>query len=823
MNCAPKIEVCMLPCDQEPDFGHTSGRIWERNSIPGSDGNPKPEKQVGEDNTNVHCGVESDVNLGFGSKTVDTPSPPRVDNSTSDRVVLGFPGQIIEHEFKPEMEIPQSILMLAPSPPCTPFNETDKGGRPSASRDHVPDTSWTPSRYARSPSRLRVGTSSFPSHSILPEETVPVNTANTDKARAREPDRPGAGGLRKVPDEEQRVEPWCSPANIHPCIGEDEQQGHRPEVPAAMEMDISDPTSLLPRSVPSDPGMRGCSPTAPSSSARTEVSSTPQLSAAHVDSYAAPALRWKLHSGGLNEMVTGKMKTRVGSCENDSGGAEIVDGYRAKRGSSEVTVDGLDGGGEELCSAGLDGVSGRVFIRANAPEDLDSHDSRCSSSCSTSGSYADGDRDSGSLGLLAGSYSPLRPHSPSPGLSSDHWFALGSRSTMGGTVSQTSRYQLQFPHQTLAPGSPKAATSSISSRSIQTVPRTNNAGALLDSARPNTNRIATWMVQTQDHVLSDTQEFDTLRFSSSSPSTSISASALPSISAARNVHLGKNRLDEDKASHFGGSGSAINGPVTLELELRRDMKIDMKPDFDTRTGLNSGADGAVFSCHSLNHPLTAKFINDWGDGDNLGELEREDVGQSAFGSRGRASRISRSESVAGVPGVSAAGPLFNQALGTRFYLDDEDTDTRSPPSLDSTKLIIQSRSTDNCVGGEEEVEECGLLKSLLSSSDPWGLMRKRVLHLPSPTPEEIERKRKRTEEDVVRVRKSLGRRGVGYVTPPSKDAVLGLVDLSGEVEMEVKGHWRSDDEDSQEILDFRSSQPRTGHSSLFRPDVRSRR
>jgi len=129
-------------------------------------------------------------------------------------------------------------------------------------------------------------------------------------------------------------------------------------------------------------------------------------------------------------------------------------------------------------------------------------------------------------------------------------------------------------------------------------------------------------------------------------------------------------------------------------------------------------------------------------------------------------------------------------------------------------MSVQLRSTDRA-----EPEECELLKSLLESSDPWGLMRKKVLNLPSPTPSEVERKKKRGE-DMVKVTGSFGRRGVGYVTPPSMDALLGVAGLGADVEMEEIGDDGGGDEGSQEILDFRSSQPRTDHLSSFRRTCR---
>jgi hypothetical protein len=47
------------------------------------------------------------------------------------------------------------------------------------------------------------------------------------------------------------------------------------------------------------------------------------------------------------------------------------------------------------------------------------------------------------------------------------------------------------------------------------------------------------------------------------------------------------------------------------------------------------------------------------------------------------------------------------------------------------------------------------------------------------------------------------------------DALLVVGDSGGEVEMEELEEGGGGDEDSQEILDFRSSQPCTGHFSFL--------
>ena len=78
-------------------------------------------------------------------------------------------------------------------------------------------------------------------------------------------------------------------------------------------------------------------------------------------------------------------------------------------------------------------------------------------------------------------------------------------------------------------------------------------------------------------------------------------------------------------------------------------------------------------------------------------------------------------------------------------------------------------------------------------------------------PSEVERRNKREQEDMVVLRGSLGRGGVGYVTPPSVGTLLGTVDLCGEVEMKDLEECGGDDEDSQEILNIHSFQPRTSH------------
>lgn len=345
------------------------------------------------------------------------------------------------------------------------------------------------------------------------------------------------------------------------------------------------------------------------------------------------------------------------------------------------------------------------------------------------------------------------------------------------------------------PNSPNAAASPFSPNLLEEAPYTYDAGASPDNTQLNANRNTPWLIQTHEHVRLDTKEFHMLRFSSSSPLTQISGFSVSSLaSAPGDLHLDQDKLDRDKDSDAEGSRSGFNERPTLSGGLPMDMRIEIKPDLNMRTGLNGDSDEAVFTRDALRRPLTPKLINDLGNGDvrPVAGFEHRDMGASesfgplAFDYCGPASPISGFVSVTEDSGDSAVGSLSSKVLGDG------------------------SRSIDRCEGGEGELEQCGLLKSLLESSDPWGLMRTKVLNLPSPTPEEIERKGKKEAQDLVR---SFGRRGVGYVTPPSMDMLLGVIGDSGEVEMKEVCEGRpgeGEPEESQDILDFSSSQLRTG-------------
>ena len=395
--------------------------------------------------------------------------------------------------------------------------------------------------------------------------------------------------------------------------------------------------------------------------------------------------------------------------------------------------------------------------------------------------------------------------SRNPGLSPDRGSVFGPRlrrhaqgRTMGDVLPQGSRSRPRVPRRNPMPNSPKAATSSFSPKPLGGVPYTYDAGASPDNTQLNTDRDTPWLIQTHEHVRSDTKEFDMLRFSSSSSSTSISGSVSSPASAPGNLHLGQDKCDGDKDRDAERSRSGFNERLTPSGELRRDMRIEMKPGLNMRTGSNGGFDGAVLSCDALRHPLTRKSINDPGDGDgsvlgHVAGIEHGDMG-----------------------GLESFGPLVFDRCGPTSLIPGPGsmTGVSGVPAVGSLTVATQSQSIDHHEGGEGEPEECGLLKSLLESSDPWGLMRKQVLNLPSPTHEEVERRGNREQEDLARARGSFGRRGVGYVTPPSMDALLEDIvasDEAGTKEVWEGGPGEGGLEDSQEILDFRSSpQPGTG-------------
>lgn len=393
---------------------------------------------------------------------------------------------------------------------------------------------------------------------------------------------------------------------------------------------------------------------------------------------------------------------------------------------------------------------------------------------------------------------------------------------MGDMLSLGSYSHSRVPRKLTTLGLPKPTTSSFSPKPLKEAPYTYDAGDSPDNSQLNSNRNTPQLIQTHEHVHSDTKEIDMLKFSSSSPLTLISGFVSSPASAHGYLHLGQDKYDGHKDSDVGGSRSGFNEHLTLDGELRRDMRIKMKPDLIMRTELNGASDEAVLIHEATRPPFTARSINSLGDHDgsvleHVAGAEHRDMGGLesfrllAFDRFGPASPISGSVSTNGISGVSAVGPLFAQASGTGSHINDEDADIQVHTPLDPRTISTQSQSIDCREGGEGEVEECGLLKSLLESSDPWGLMKRKVLNLPSPAPEEI--KRENREEDLTRVRECFGRRGVGYVTPPSMDALLGAIFTSGEAETnEVWECGPSHDqlEDSHEILDFGSSQHRTG-------------
>ena len=825
MGSAPEIETC-VPRGQKRDFGCTPG--W--NSNPSSDGNAQPEMQVKADpdeyDTNVDDRTNFNVNFGFGSKTVDPFSLPRVRNSISGWDVFGLASPILGKRTRTEVETPLSKLAPVLSSPPSVFSQIDGGGTRSASPDHVLDSSRTPSRYPRSSSRSELK-KSFPprSHDCLQNNTVKSAVDATGWTNARTPVRQGPGSLRKVSGEKQRVEFRISSADVQSPIDEGGQE-KRHEQPRATTV-ASDLNVISPGSFPSDLQIRSCSPTAGSLSPRTEVLSGFGFSQVHSDHDTGCALRWGFRQDVLDEVVAGKIDTE--ECGDHLGGAGSMHDYHPNRRPSVFSVDGLDIGGEFYCT-GMGGVSDRMerFARADASRDWDSPRSRRSSlTCSTPGYCADADVKSGSQNPPVGSCSIVLPHCRHryPGLSSDSGSVLGSRlqhhvkdQTMGSIPSPGSR-----PHprilRRISMSSPFKAFSPSSSTSLEEVPCTCDARVLQDNAELNANGNGSWLIHTHEHAHEDTQEFDMLRFSSSSPSTSISGSISPPVSTPSNLLLdGKDKSDESADSEAGGSGSGSIGILSLNEGLGSYMKTDMTPDSSTRTRLNGGANEALLNHNLQERPLTS-FINNGCDTDgsdsrhvvgrDMGGVEHEGLGPLDLGGCASSVSVSVSGFASRVSGVTAAGSLFPPAPRTRLHSDEEDT--RSPAPLDSGTMAVQSWSAGR--GEGEEPEECGLLKSLLESSDPWGLMRKKTLNLPSPTPSEVERRSKRGEEDMAMVRGSLGRRGVGYVTPPSMDALLGVVDLNGGTEMkDVEGD--DGNEDSQEILDFRSSQPRTSHFSI---------
>lgn len=343
----PQIEVSVPPQGHTRDAGSKPCSFWERKSSPSSEGSPKPDKQANwnEGDTNVDRAPESNVNVGFGSKTVDPFSPPRVKNSIADWDEFGLMSPIMRNESRTEAEIPPSKLALVSSPPLLHFREMDEGdfgdegGTRSAFREHVrvQGLSRTPLRYVRNSSYSEVGNSFTPSsHSALSSSGVSVDAVDVaNDVVARVSVRQG-GCSQGVSGEEQRVQFRFSPANVHPHIDKVDHLGEPPE------------TAVVdPESDPSDSEVRSCSPTARSLSPRTEVLPASRFSSTVCDDNGAtPALRWWLQPDGLNEMMAGKTTVGVG----------VIGGHQPHGRLSTVAVDGLDDGKEKLCWAGADAI-----------------------------------------------------------------------------------------------------------------------------------------------------------------------------------------------------------------------------------------------------------------------------------------------------------------------------------------------------------------------------------------------------------------------------------------------------------------------------------
>ena len=699
---------------------------------------------LNEDDANVNCGVRSDVNLGFGSRS-------RVKSSVSDWGEFELARTSMGKGSRTEVETPSAGLALALSPRPSFSKETSRGDTRSA--------------HVRDPDVLRHAKFRF------------------------------------------------SPTDVRPLTHDDRQEERDKPPHAVGPHDLDNLSSGSPSP---DSGMQSCSTTAGSLSPRTELFPGSGSSEIREDyDSTAHALRRRLGSDGLNEMGAGKMKMGGGGSENDFGGMGFMNGHHQSRHLSMNGVDDVDNGGE-FDRSGLSGVSGRVERCAwvDDSQDWEALSSRCSS--------ADANAGSGSRSPPIGAPTTILPCPTYSALASDCGSVPGSRlwhhvdgQYMGVVLSPGSRSHL-VPHQMPISGSLEAFTPSFPLTSPKAIPFTRDTRVPRDNAGLNAYQSTSWLDQTQEHVHPQARDFDALRFSSSSPSRSISVSASPSISVPRHLLLDKDKLDEDRDSVAGRSGPGLVGRLPLNTELRSDMKVNMTPNSSTRTELNGNAERALLNRDTL-APLTSNLINNRGDGNgsisrHADGIERGDMGGSGakkLGSLNLGGRVSTVFiSAFGVSGVSAAGSPPTPAPATWPHHDGEDA--RSIPRPVSRTMSVQSRSND-----QEEPEECELLKSLLESSDPWGLMKKKVLNLPSPTPSEIER-RGRKEQDTVRVTGSYGRRGVGYVTPPSLDALLEVVGPSADVEMEKIGDGGRGDEDSQEILDFRSSQPRTDRLSFRR-------
>ena len=240
------------PRGQKRDFG--CAPAWCSNLD--SESNVGPESvEVGLDgyDTNVGGVIESDVNLGLGSWTVDSPSPPRVQNSISDRGLFGVASPILGKRTRTEVETPPSKLALVLSPPSLFFTQIDGGdsvngvGTRSAPKDRVrvPDPSRIMSRYTTISSRSERKRSRRPSsHGSSLTDAVKSVVGTTNVVNARTPDRPGVEGLRDVSGKVQHVEDRSSLADVQSSNGEDGPEQRR-ESPRAATVGAGKQVSLI--------------------------------------------------------------------------------------------------------------------------------------------------------------------------------------------------------------------------------------------------------------------------------------------------------------------------------------------------------------------------------------------------------------------------------------------------------------------------------------------------------------------------------------------------------------------------------------------------
>ena len=602
MGSVAGIGVGVPPRGRQRDFGYTPDWIRERSPNPNPEGNAKPGRgtkmDLSEDDTNVNGVVQSNVHLGFGSRTVGPFSPPRVKSSISDWDEFELARTGVGKGSRTEVETPPSKLALALSPRPSLFREMDTR---SVSRAHV-----------------------------------------------------------RVPDVRRHAKFRFSPTEVRPLTHDDRQE-KRDDPPQAVGPSDSDSLSLGSPASDSGMRSCSTTAGSLSSRTELFPGSGPSEIRDGYDG-TARALRRRLGSDGLHEMGAGKMKMGGGGSENELGGMGFMNGHHQGRRLSMNSIDDVDNGGEFDWTGlgGLSGRVERCAW-VDSSQDWDALSSRCSSADANVGSGSQSPAIGTPTAVLPRSrYSALSSDRGSA-LGSRLWHRVGGQS-MGDVLSSPGSRSHLVPHQTRISGSLEVFTPSVHLTSPEAVSFTHGARVPRDNTELNAYQSTSWLAQTHENVHPHARDFDTLRFSSSSPSRSISVSASPSIPVPCHLLMDEDKQNEDRDSEAGRYGPGLVGRLPLNAELGSDMKVNMTPKSNTRTELNGNAERALLDRDILAPLTSNLINNRGdGDGNlsrhvdrDMGGLGGKKLGPLNLG--GRASPLSISAFV--VSGIYAADFIY---------------------------------------------------------------------------------------------------------------------------------------------------------------------